>query len=41
MFVISRFDIAGIFLPLEISMEMRDTDWNGDCKAKAIQLWAA
>lgn len=40
MFVISRFDIAEIVLPLQISMETHDTGWNGDYKAKAVQLWA-
>lgn len=40
MFVISRFDIAGIVLPSQISMETHSAGWNGGCKAEAVQLWA-
>lgn len=40
MFVISRFDIAGIVLPSQVSTESRGTGWNGACKTKGVQLWA-
>lgn len=36
MFVIPRFDIPGVVLSSQMSMETYSTSWNGGCK---VQLW--